>query len=101
MTTDILKQDTEVSWQQLETGCVVYGGGTALSFNTGEWRVDTPVMDWEKCKQCLLCEPVCPDGCIPVKEGKRLEFDYDHCKGCGICAKVCKFGAIIMKVGEK
>ena len=43
----------------------------------------------EKCKQCLLCAPFCPDSSIPVREGKRLDFDYDHCKGCGICAKVC------------
>ena len=54
----------------------------------------------DKCKQCLLCTPVCPDCSIPVKDGKRGEFDYDHCKGCGICAKVCPFGAIEMKEGN-
>ena len=54
----------------------------------------------EKCRQCLLCVPVCPDSSIPVSEGKRREFDYDHCKGCGICAKVCPFGAIEMKEGK-
>ena len=53
----------------------------------------------DKCRQCLLCAPVCPDSSIPVKNGKRLDFDYDHCKGCGICAKACPFGAITMKEG--
>ena len=101
MVTDIKKQDVDIKWQDLERGCVVMGGGTAELFNTGEWRVDTPVMIWEKCKQCLMCEPVCPDGCVPVKDGKRADFDYEHCKGCGICAKVCPFGAIEMKAGEK
>ena len=31
---------------------------------------------------------------IPVKNGKRLDYDYDFCKGCGICVKVCPFDAI-------
>lgn len=68
-------------------------------FRTGEWRMDTPKFIEEKCKQCLLCVPVCPDSSIPVKEGKRLDFDLDHCKGCGICEKACPFDAIIMKKG--
>ena len=61
--------------------------------------MDTPKFIEEKCKQCLLCVPVCPDSSIPVKEGKRLDFDLDHCKGCGICEKACPFDAIIMKKG--
>jgi pyruvate ferredoxin/flavodoxin oxidoreductase, delta subunit len=31
---------------------------------------------------------------IPVKDGKREDFDYFYCKGCGICFKVCPFQAI-------
>ena len=76
-----------------------YGGGGSRTFCTGEWRTKTPVSDWEKCTQCLLCTPVCPDSCIPVKDGKREDFDLDHCKGCGICERVCSFGAITMKEG--
>lgn len=69
-------------------------------FNTGEWRTATPVIDESKCVHCLLCAPVCPDSCIPVVGGKRLDFDLNHCKGCGICAYQCKFGAITMKEGK-
>lgn len=101
MKTDLKKQDIDVRWQDLTPGCVVMGGGTAMEFNTGEWRVDTPVVDMDKCKQCLMCVPVCPDGAIPVKDLKREDFDFNYCKGCGICAKVCPFDAITMKVGEK
>lgn len=101
MRTDLKAQDIDVRWQDLTPGCVVMGNGTAKEFNTGEWRVDRPEFDPEKCKQCLLCVPVCPDSSIPVKDGKRLDFDFVHCKGCGICAKACPFGAIIMKAGEK
>ena len=57
-----------------------------------------PVYIKEKCKQCGLCFPVCPDDAIPVnKEQKREDFNYDYCKGCGVCSKVCPFGAIEMK----
>ena len=73
---------------------------TSKAFNTGEWRTATPVIDESKCVHCLLCAPVCPDSCIPVVGGKRLDFDLNHCKGCGICAYQCKFGAITMKEGK-
>ena len=88
------------TWKELTEGCNIYEGATSKYFNTGKWRVDTPIFIEEKCKQCLLCIPVCPDSSIPVKDMKRLDFDYDHCKGCGICVKVCPFGAIEMKKGE-
>ena len=68
---------------------------------TGEWRTMTPVFDPERCKQCMLCVPYCPDASIPVKDGKRADTDLDHCKGCGICAKVCPFEAIRMELGGK
>ena len=58
-------------------------------------------LDMDKCKQCLMCVPVCPDSSIPVKNQKREDFDLMHCKGCGICAKVCPFGAITMKEGDE
>lgn len=88
-----------MSWKDVTLGGEITGGGTSEEFNTGEWRVDMPVFLAEKCKQCLLCVPVCPDSSIPVVNKKRAEFDLTHCKGCGICAKVCAFGAIEMKKG--
>ena len=101
MKTDISKLHLNVSWKDLTPGQYICNAGSSVDFHTGEWRVDTPQFDAEKCKQCLLCVPVCPDSCITVVDGKRQDFDLDHCKGCGICAAVCKFAAIIMKKGEK
>lgn len=88
------------NWKELTIGGEIHEGGTAKYFVTGDWRTDTPKFIEEKCKQCLLCIPVCPDSAIPVVDKKRTDFDFDHCKGCGICAKVCPFDAIEMIKGE-
>lgn len=87
-------------WQDLTEGLKIYEPATSRQFETGEWRIQTPVVDWDACRQCLLCVPYCPDSSIPVSEGKRGEFDLFHCKGCGICVKACPFGAITMKEGR-
>ncbi len=85
------------TWQEMTPGGEIYEGGTSRLTLTGEWRSDVPVWDAERCRQCLLCAPFCPDSSIPVSAGKRLDFDLDHCKGCGICWQVCPFKAIRME----
>lgn len=89
-----------IKWTDITPGGDICASGNSAEFKTGDWRTEKPVFIADKCKQCLLCVPVCPDSSIPVKESKRLDFDYDHCKGCGVCAKVCPFDAIEM-VKEK
>ena len=84
-------------WEDLTPGAEIYEPATSRYVNTGEWRVMTPVFIEDKCKQCLMCTPYCPDASIPVVEGKRTDFDYDHCKGCGICINACPFDAIVWK----
>ena len=96
---DLSKINEKSPYYDITPGNQIYGGGGAREFHTGEWRTQTPVIDWNKWTQCLLCTPVCPDSCIAVKDGKRQDFDLDHCKGCGICEKACSFGAITMKEG--
>ena len=81
----------------LTIGGNIYEAGNARNFKTGDWRSTKPIYLSEKCKQCGLCYPVCPDDAIPVVEQKRQDFNYDYCKGCGVCAKVCPFGAIKME----
>ena len=99
MRTDIHKINEQTPYTGLTEGLMVFAAGTAKEFKTGEWRTMTPVFYEDKCKQCLLCAPVCPDCSIPVTAGKRSAFDLDHCKGCGICVAACPFGAIEMKEG--
>ena len=96
MTEDNYNKNTP--WQDLTPGGDIYTAGNAMEFKTGDWRSVRPVFLSEKCKQCGLCFPVCPDNAIPVgKDQKRTDFNYDYCKGWGVCAKTCAFGAIEMK----
>ena len=83
-----------ITWQDITTGAEIYEPATSRYVNTGEWRVMKPVFLEDKCKQCLLCIPFCPDSAIPVKDERRGDFDFYHCKGCGICVSVCPFDAI-------
>ncbi len=84
----------ESSWKEMTKAGHILDAGNAEDFNTGDWRSMKPIWIEEKCKQCMLCWPVCPDMAIPAEDGKRKEFDFEHCKGCGICVEVCPFKAI-------
>jgi pyruvate ferredoxin oxidoreductase delta subunit len=85
----------DVTWKETTIGGTIPYAGNAHLFETGAWRSMKPIWLVDKCKQCLLCYPVCPDTSILINDaGKRDDFDYDHCKGCGVCVKVCPFKAI-------
>lgn len=89
------KTSPDSSWREITPGGDIYEAGNAKGFKTGDWRSKKPIWKEDKCTQCALCPPVCPDSSIPVnEEGKRTDFDYDHCKGCGVCVEVCPFDAI-------
>ena len=91
------KINEQSPWKDLTEGNKVYEAANSVEFKTGEWRTQAPVHDQEKCKQCYLCVPVCPDMSININDEKKIVFDMDHCKGCGICSKVCPFDAIKME----
>ncbi len=89
-------------WKEVPIGGVVDKPGTAREYKTGTWRVTRPIVDQEKCINCMQCWLYCPDMAIEGKTGdngrpEMLGFDYDYCKGCGTCAKVCPVDAIEMK----
>ena len=90
-----------ISSRDITLGGMVFEPGTSELVNTGDWRTMIPKFHEEKCKHCMLCVPVCPDSSIPVKDGKRGEFDFIHCKGCGVCSKVCPFDAISFGLEQK
>ena len=86
------KIDQNTPMEKMTPGGDIYEAGNAREFKTGDWRSVRPEYIPEKCIQCGLCFPVCPEDAI--------DFNYDYCKGCGVCAKVCPFGAIEMKEEE-
>ncbi|HHL39598.1 MAG TPA: ferredoxin [Deltaproteobacteria bacterium] len=89
-----MKVDKELPW-----GGVILDAGSADAYSTGGWRKLRPVLDRDKCIDCLICWVMCPDSAIIVEDGKMTGFDLEHCKGCGICAVECpdKVKAITME----
>ena len=71
--------------------------GNSLEFKTGDWKNSFPDHSKEKCKNCMLCVPYCPEDCIIHKDNQLIGMDMEYCKGCGVCAKVCPFHAIEMR----
>jgi pyruvate ferredoxin oxidoreductase delta subunit len=92
---NIGKTKATVTWQKIEHGSHINKPGNAAEFHTGDWRSVKPVFLKDKCKQCLLCFPVCPDSAILLDDNAQVKgFDYDFCKGCLCCKEVCNFKAI-------
>lgn len=81
-------------------GATILKSGNSINFKTGDWKTKFPVHDKEKCKNCMMCVPYCPDDCIKQKDGILTDIDLNYCKGCGVCAKVCPFKAIEMKLKD-
>ena len=86
---------TLVSWKDITHGSHIFEPGNAKGFVTGDWRSYKPTFIAEKCKQCLLCFPVCPDSAIILDDkGEVTGYNYDFCKGCLCCQEACNFEAI-------
>lgn len=68
------------------------------SSNTGSWRIERPVVDFNKCIKCGTCERFCPANVMEVFKDKKecVHIDYYYCKGCGICANECPTKCIDM-----
>jgi len=82
-----------VTYRETPQGAI--GPGSSLRNRTGSWRVNRPVLDADRCTNCLLCWLYCPDGSV-LRTPHGVALRYDYCKGCGICAAVCTPGAIEM-----
>ncbi len=84
------------SWKEVPIGGLVIEAGNSAEYETGSWRTSRPIVDLNRCNDCMICWIYCPDSAIVVKEGELKGIDLDHCKGCGICVEECPKKAIIL-----
>ncbi|MDD4796942.1 MAG: RnfABCDGE type electron transport complex subunit B [Eubacteriales bacterium] len=56
-----------------------------------------PVIDYEKCRGCMICAEKCPRKCIWLDPAmvKKAFVNPDKCTACGKCNTACAFGAIL------
>ncbi len=83
------KTERKRDWQELPRGCVIPEAGNSRAYQTGDWRTQRPVIDFDNCIQCFFCWVFCPDSAIRTENKKVVGVDLYHCKGCGICAQEC------------
>ena len=95
------KTEAELTWRDLEIGCIVTEPGNARQYKSGDWRSQRPIFDTNKCIKCGICFIFCPEGCVEQNAEGYSEADLFYCKGCGICATECWTGAISMVEEEE
>lgn len=92
--------DKDMTWKDLEIGCMISDTGNTLQYKTGDWRSQCPTYDFARCIRCGLCYIFCPEGCVHQNESGHFVADLFFCKGCAICAKECPTKVISMVVEE-
>jgi len=83
------KSEGELTWRDLNTGCIITEPGNARQYQTGAWRSQRPTYDFSRCIKCGICQLFCPEGCIEQNGEGYFEANLYYCKGCGICAREC------------
>jgi Pyruvate/2-oxoacid:ferredoxin oxidoreductase delta subunit len=63
----------------------------------GEWKPWFPVIDYDRCTNCMQCLSFCLFGVYGVDAEKRIQVqNNDHCKtNCPACSRVCPEAAIM------
>ena len=90
------KSESELTWKDMEIGCIVTEPGSARQYQTGAWRSQRPTYDFSKCIKCGICQLFCPEGCVEQNQDGCFEANLYYCKGCGICARECWTRVITM-----
>ncbi|MFC1752453.1 4Fe-4S binding protein [Thermoproteota archaeon] len=59
-----------------------------------------PLVNFDNCNGCSVCEKKCPVDAITIKEKKAI-VDVSRCFGCGVCTRFCVKKAMVMERREK
>lgn len=63
----------------------------------GDWKPWFPVIDYDRCTNCMQCLSFCLFGVYGVDEAQRIQVqNHDNCKtNCPACSRVCPEAAIM------
>jgi Pyruvate/2-oxoacid:ferredoxin oxidoreductase delta subunit len=63
----------------------------------GDWKPWFPVIDYDRCTNCMQCLSFCLFGVYGVDENQRIQAqNHDNCKtNCPACSRVCPEAAIM------
>ena len=72
----------------------------ACKFSAIEMKNHLPIIDPQKCRECMMCAEACPTGAIWAEWDLRkiAEIDRETCIGCGLCKRQCQFESIIGEI---
>ena len=89
--------------ENCDIGCIGCGlCARRCKFNAITIENNLPVIEYNKCKQCMACAEVCPTHTIFADLARRkIPKISGECIGCMRCARECPFGAISGTVTEK
>ena len=96
----MVKSDKDMTWHELNLGCMITDVGNTMQYQTGDWRSQRPVYNFERCLKCGVCYIFCPEGCVMRNTEDYFVADLFFCKGCGICARECPTKVITMITEE-
>ncbi len=67
------------------------------TFKHGEWKPWFPVIDYDRCTNCMQCLSFCLFGVYGVDDENRIQAqNHDNCKtNCPACSRVCPEAAIM------
>jgi Pyruvate/2-oxoacid:ferredoxin oxidoreductase delta subunit len=78
-------------------GIVEQTRGRQNAVKQGEWKPWFPVIDYDRCTNCMQCLSFCLFGVYGVDEERRIQVqNNDNCKtNCPACSRVCPEAAIM------
>jgi len=70
---------------------------TSLAAPAGQWKPWFPVIDYDRCTNCMQCLSFCLFGVYGVDADRKLQVqNQDNCKtNCPACSRVCPEAAIL------